>query len=76
MHTETLIYLVYICLKNSYADVCCYDTYLGGWHIGRLLSGQDGFAKLTFGTCLASGGAWKNGYSLKPNTLAVRFAGN
>ena len=31
--------------------------------------------KLTFGTCLASAGASKNGYSLKPNTFAVRFAG-
>src|SRR6185369_13285518 len=35
-----------------------------------------GLLKFTFGTVLASGGAWKNGYSLKPNTFAVRFAGN
>ena len=32
--------------------------------------------KLTFGTCLASAGASKNGYSLKPNAFAVRFPGN
>ena len=37
---------------------------------------QEGFEKLTFGTCFASGGAWKYGYSLKPKILAVRFAGN
>ena len=35
-----------------------------------------GFPKLTFGTCFASGGASKNGYSLKPNSFAVMFAGN
>ena len=35
-----------------------------------------GLPKFTFGTCLASAGAWKNGYSLKPNILAVRFDGN
>src|SRR5262249_13351650 len=32
--------------------------------------------KLTFGACLASGGASKNGCSLKPKSFAVRFAGN
>ena len=31
--------------------------------------------KLTFGTCLASAGASKNGYSLKPNIFAVTLAG-
>ena len=39
-------------------------------------TGRLGLLKLTFGTCLASGGASKNGYSLKPNIFAVRFAGN
>src|SRR5437899_13026892 len=37
---------------------------------------HDGLVKVTFGACLASGGAWKYGYSLKPNTFAVTFAGN
>ena len=32
--------------------------------------------KLTLGTCFASAGAWKKGYSLKLNIFAVRFAGN
>jgi len=31
--------------------------------------------KLTFGACCADAGASKNGYSLKPNTPAVMFAG-
>ena len=35
-----------------------------------------GLPKLTLGTCFASAGAWKNGYSLKPNIFAVRFDGN
>ena len=34
------------------------------------------FPKLTFGTVFASGGAWKKGYSLKPNIFAVMFEGN
>ena len=34
------------------------------------------FLKSTLGTALASGGAWKYGYSLKPNIFAVMFAGN
>src|SRR5262245_33545266 len=34
------------------------------------------FEKLTLGTCFASGGAWNRGYSLKPNSFAVRFEGN
>ena len=32
--------------------------------------------KFTLGTCVASGGAWKNGCSLKPNIFAVTLAGN
>ena len=35
-----------------------------------------GLPKLTLGTCLASAGAWKSGYSLKPNIFAVMLAGN
>ena len=34
------------------------------------------FPKFTFGTCSAAVGALKSGYSLKPKTLAVTFAGN
>src|SRR5262249_38315189 len=37
---------------------------------------QEGFEKLTLGTCFASGGAWKYGYSWNPNRVAGRFAGN
>ena len=36
----------------------------------------EGLGKVTFGTVFASGGAWKNGYSLNPNTFAVTLAGN
>src|SRR6185436_10680569 len=42
----------------------------------RNLHGGQVSLKLTFGTCLASAGAWKNGYSLNPNNFAVRLAGN
>ena len=36
---------------------------------------HDDFLKSTFGTCLASGGTSKKGYSLKPNIFAVTLAG-
>jgi hypothetical protein len=36
----------------------------------------EGLGKVTLGTVFASGGAWKNGYSLNPNTFAVTLAGN
>jgi len=37
---------------------------------------RDYLEKFTFGTCFASAGASNNGYSLKPNNLAVRLPGN
>jgi len=51
---------------------CALDADAGA---AQIESTYDGFWKLTFGTCVASGGAWKNGYSLNPNTFAVRLAG-
>src|SRR6185503_4347259 len=41
----------------------------------RVAFGHYFFLKSTFGTVFASGGAAKYGYSLKPNRLAVMFAG-
>ena len=42
----------------------------------RRVHGRQGCVKVTFGTCCASGGASKNGYSLKPKRRAVTLAGN
>jgi len=51
-------------------------TRLPRWGSRAWSHGAYGFPKLTFGTVFASGGAWKKGYSLKPNIFAVMFDGN
>ena len=71
---------------DAYAEMCADSEVMRHIGDGRPLHssrshGRGTFTetqdlKLTFGACFASGGAWKNGYSLNPNTFAVRFAGN